>query len=92
MTQSGARRYLSRLTEQLGTDGVLVVPKDRRAEEPSLPADAVHRRPPCECGHSPCPDSGPKDPKDPKDRTHTANPKNRTGTADPAGPPEPAGS
>lgn len=61
MTQSNARRFLSRLTEQFGTDGVLVVRTDgrRRSEEPALPEDAVHRWPPCECGHSLCPDYGP---------------------------------
>lgn len=50
MTRSDARRQLSWLTEQFGRDGVLVVPKGRRAEEPMLPEDAVHRWPPCRCG------------------------------------------
>ncbi|MFC8074059.1 hypothetical protein ACFUN8_00800 [Streptomyces sp. NPDC057307] len=60
MTQSNARRQLARLTERFGTDGVLVVRTDgRRSEEPLLPGDAVHRWPPCECGHSLCPDYRP---------------------------------
>ncbi|WP_329146496.1 hypothetical protein OG211_19720 [Streptomyces niveus] len=59
MTRSDARRQLSWLTEQFGRDGVLVVPKGRRAEEPMLPDDAVHRWPPCRCGQSLCPDYRP---------------------------------
>ncbi|MFD4700403.1 hypothetical protein [Streptomyces niveus] len=43
MTRSDARRQLSWLTERFGRDGVLVVPKGRRSEEPLLPGDAVHR-------------------------------------------------
>lgn len=63
MTRSNARRQLARLTERFGTDGTLVVPTDgRRTEEPLLPGDAVHRWPPCECGHSLCPDYRPPEP------------------------------
>ncbi|MFE6029133.1 hypothetical protein [Streptomyces niveus] len=60
--RSDARSQLSWLTEQFGRDGVLVVPKGRRSEEPLLPGDAVHRWPPCECGHSLCPDYRPPEP------------------------------
>ncbi|WP_405614880.1 hypothetical protein [Streptomyces sp. NBC_01508] len=60
MTQSNARGILSRLTERFGTDGVLVVRTDgRRSDQPLLPEDAVHRWPPCRCGHSLCPDYRP---------------------------------
>jgi hypothetical protein len=54
---SGARQNLSRLTSRFGTDGVLVVPKSSPgAGDEDLVPGAALRWPPCECGHSLCPD------------------------------------
>ncbi|NED80499.1 hypothetical protein G3I76_10435 [Streptomyces sp. SID11233] len=54
---SKARQNLSRLTGRFGTDGVLIVPKsDIEAEGADLVPGAALRWPPCECGHSLCPD------------------------------------
>ncbi|MGN5632410.1 hypothetical protein [Streptomyces sp. AC154] len=54
---SKGRRALSRLTNEFGTDGVLIVPKSGiDAEGADLVPGAALRWPPCECGHSLCPD------------------------------------
>ncbi|MFF3395471.1 hypothetical protein ACFYW1_31625 [Streptomyces sp. NPDC002669] len=54
---SKARRNLSRLTRASGGDGVLIVPKDDPgADGADLVPGAALRWPPCECGHSLCPD------------------------------------
>ncbi|MFE6975574.1 hypothetical protein [Streptomyces sp. NPDC057682] len=58
---SKGRRVLSRLTSEFGTDGVLVVPTaDSGAEGADLVPGAALRWPPCECGHSLCPDYVPE--------------------------------
>ncbi|MBP0460363.1 hypothetical protein [Streptomyces montanisoli] len=65
MTQSEARRALSELTQSMGTDGTLIVPKGEGAAE--RPADAwdewedsapgkALQWPKCECGSPKCPD------------------------------------
>ncbi|MET9919475.1 hypothetical protein ABZZ04_20580 [Streptomyces sp. NPDC006435] len=54
---SKARQNLSRLTGVSGVDGVLIVPKgDPGADGADLVPGAALRWPPCECGHSLCPD------------------------------------
>ncbi|MFJ4919587.1 hypothetical protein [Streptomyces sp. NPDC088725] len=55
---SGARRYLSRLIAELGTDGMLVVGKNEPGGDGAdlVPGSAL-RWPPCECGHAECPDA-----------------------------------
>lgn len=54
---SKGRRALSRLANEFGTDGVLIVPKaDPGADGADLVPGAALRWPPCECGHSLCPD------------------------------------
>lgn len=56
---SKARQRLSLVTGRSGTDGVLIVSKDdpgAKGADP-LPGAAL-RWPPCECGHSLCPDYG----------------------------------
>lgn len=59
---SKARQGLSRLTERFGRDGVFIVPTaDSRPEGADLVPGAALRRPPCECGHSLCPDYVPED-------------------------------
>ncbi|MFI5758674.1 hypothetical protein [Streptomyces sp. NPDC051569] len=68
MTSSKARRFLSRLTEEFGTNGILAVQKsDPRVEgadiEDLVPGAAL-RWPKCECGHSLCPDYEPESPAD----------------------------
>lgn len=58
---SKARQGLSRLTERFGRDGVLIVPTaDAGAEGADLVPGAALRWPPCECGHSLCPDYVPE--------------------------------
>lgn len=58
---SKARQGLSRLTERFGKDGVLIVPMaDSGAEGADLVPGAALRWPPCECGHSLCPDYVPE--------------------------------
>ncbi|RDG37031.1 hypothetical protein [Streptomyces corynorhini] len=58
---SKARGRLTRLTETVGTvgmDGLLVVPKgEYGGDNVDLVPGAVLRWPPCECGHSLCPDA-----------------------------------
>ncbi|MFJ4920343.1 hypothetical protein [Streptomyces sp. NPDC088725] len=63
MKDSKARRFLSRLTEEFGSDGVLIVQKSELAADGAdlVPGSAL-RWPPCECGHSLCPDY--KEPED----------------------------
>ena len=58
MTDSSRARWnLSRLTGAFGRGGVLVVPKgDPGAGGADLAPGAALRWPPCECGHSMCPD------------------------------------
>lgn len=68
MTQSKARRFLSRLTAEFGTNGMLIVQKSAdglnggddgyEAEGADLVPGSALRWPKCECGHSLCPDSG----------------------------------
>lgn len=54
---SKARQNLSRLTGQFGADGVLIIPKEESGVEGAdLVPGAALRWPPCECGHSLCPD------------------------------------
>lgn len=65
MTSSSARRLLSRLIEQHGTDGVLVIRKLAPGEDvrnAALVPNSPLYLPPCECGHSLCPDARPPDP------------------------------
>lgn len=63
MTHSKARRLLSRLTREFGTDGLLIIQTSGPGEESAEGADLVPgsalRWPPCECGHSLCPDYKP---------------------------------
>ncbi|MYV51202.1 hypothetical protein [Streptomyces sp. SID3212] len=58
MTQSKARHLLARLTEEFGTDGVLVVPKPETGDADLVPGAAL-RWPKCECGQKLCPDYDP---------------------------------
>ncbi|MFI5758253.1 hypothetical protein [Streptomyces sp. NPDC051569] len=63
MTRSEARRYLGRLTNALGTDGVLIVPNPTpETEGADLAPGSALKWPPCECGHPKCPDYDPPDP------------------------------
>lgn len=57
MTHSKVRRFLSRLTDELGTNGVLIIQKSTPgAEGEDLVPGSALRWPPCECGHSSCSD------------------------------------
>ncbi|MFJ9030789.1 hypothetical protein ACIRQP_20110 [Streptomyces sp. NPDC102274] len=63
-THSKARLFLSRLMEDFGSDGLLVVrkpspgaPEATGADGADLVPGAALRWPKCECGHSLCPDS-----------------------------------
>jgi hypothetical protein len=61
---SGGRQYFSGLMRELGSDGVLVVPNakpGRGGVDADLVPGAALRWPPCECGHSLCPDLAPPD-------------------------------
>lgn len=65
MTNSSARRLLSRLIERHGTDGVLVVRKLAPGEDvrnAALVPNSPLSLPPCECGHALCPDAPLPDP------------------------------
>lgn len=62
MTHSKARKLLAQLTEEFGTDGLLAIPKcDPGGENTDLVPGSALRWPPCECGHSLCPDYGPSE-------------------------------
>ncbi|WP_327235489.1 hypothetical protein OG349_17470 [Streptomyces sp. NBC_01317] len=65
MTQSKARHLLARLTEEFGTDGVLVVRKPETGAaggDADLVPGAALRWPKCECGQKLCPDYEPPGP------------------------------
>lgn len=65
MTNSSARRLLSRLIEQHGSDGILVVRKLAPGEDvknAALVPNSPFSLPPCRCGHSLCPDARPQGP------------------------------
>lgn len=54
---SEARQFLSRLSEALGVDGVLIVQKsDPGPEGADLAPSSALRWPQCECGSPRCPD------------------------------------
>ncbi|MFF2522602.1 hypothetical protein [Streptomyces liangshanensis] len=62
MTHSKARHFLSRLTEEFGSDGLLVVRKPEAADgDADLVPGAALRWPKCECGRKLCPDYEPPD-------------------------------
>ncbi|MFD5114187.1 hypothetical protein ACFWNG_18025 [Streptomyces sp. NPDC058391] len=56
MTRSEARRFLSRLSEAFGVDGVLIVHKTEVEEGADLAPGSALKWPTCECGHPKCPD------------------------------------
>ncbi|MFJ4921065.1 hypothetical protein [Streptomyces sp. NPDC088725] len=57
MARSEARRFLTRLSEAFGVDGVLTVEKPETGPQGAdLTPNSGLRWPPCECGHSLCPD------------------------------------
>lgn len=77
MTSSRARRLLSQLTDAYGSNGALIIPRTDPGTDPSadlpgadlpgaegadLVPEAALRWPPCECGHSLCPDFVPPEP------------------------------
>jgi hypothetical protein len=63
MTHSKARHFLSRLTEEFGTDGFLVVRKSESGgDKVDLVPGAALRWPKCECGQKLCPDYEPPSP------------------------------
>jgi hypothetical protein len=57
MTHSKARRFLSRLADEFGSNGALIIQKSTPGTEGEdlLPGSAL-RWPACECGHPLCPD------------------------------------